>query len=148
MVAWVVMVLWHLQQIHKCWFLQDKIFTHKRQWRWCYSTQLWKHSEIWPPHSVVNEGTPHLWQLTINMQSNFLHVNRMGKKLPTRANQPPTPGVSPTVDNCQYFLTMKLFATNHFYIHQNKLNLANSNVQFQKFSWGWHPGPTLRSGER
>jgi len=39
-------------------------------------------------------------------QSNFLHANQVGKNPPTRANRPPTPGISPKWVNRLFFVIL------------------------------------------
>ena len=48
------------------------------------------------------------WSLFIDVwpQSNFLHVNYVGENLPTRANRPPTPGISPKWVNRLFFVNL------------------------------------------
>jgi len=66
----------------------------------------------------------------------------------SRANRPPTPGISPkNKDNFPIFSYEETVDKNQFYVSQIALKLTCSNVEL-KFSWGDIPGPHFKASGR
>ena len=72
---------------HMIWSRTTKFGQYHMRGRMCFQ---WSATP-----SIPRQRGPSVFKLFWTTQSNFLHINYMGENPPTRANRPPTPGISP-----------------------------------------------------
>ena len=78
------------------------------------------------------------------MHSNFLHVNYVGKNQSTRANHPPTPGISPKIDyfSLAYFIAGRGGLREIIKIAVTRCHILKLKCIKFDFGWGYAPHPT------